>query len=351
MSNSNENPNNPDLNNPDRLAVLRDWTLTRQETELACTRTASLAARMFSLPMAYVTLVGQRGFRIAGSHGLPLLREKHLLPERLETVWPSGFTQSADPSTLAGISELLATCCGQPSSKSTQVTWQEGAYTVNAPIGYHAIVPLLHPDGHVLGGLSVLGHVPCHFWVDEVSMLEDLAETLVCELEARANNAIWRMRRAPSIAEANLLAIIESTQEAIITTALDGTIKSWNPAAERLFGHSARAALERSINLIVPSGSQDRFQAHLDRVAKGEHIAVFETRYMHQLGHTLPVRVNIAPIMGTNGRVIGASSFCNAIFQEQPPPERSYRTGSQSSSVINDLYGMVLAASLQGRGK
>jgi PAS domain S-box-containing protein len=340
---------NPYLAHPERLHVVRDWTSIWVETESAFTRTASLAARIYGLPIGYVTLVGQHSYRIVGSHGLPLRPDKQRLPDRLEIVFPASFTQSSDAVTLADVSIVLGESCKhRVASKPGLIAWQDGDRAVSTPVGFHAAVPLTHRDGHVLGSLNVVGHAPCSFTLDEVAMLEDLAESLVCELEARAANAIWRVGRVPSTAEAHLLAVIESAHEAIITESLDGVVKSWNAAAERMFGYSSREVIGQNIAFLIPGGNEERIRTLLGRIARGEHIEPFETHRRHKLGHEVPVRVSISPISAADGTVIGASSFTSDRSEERHTIEKLESTSARLHSIITELPITVFAVDSRG---
>ena len=340
---------NPYLQDPERLAIVQDWTSIWVETESAFVRTASLAARIYGLPIGFITLVSKRSYRIVGSHGLPLRSDKHALPDRLEIVFPAGFTQSSDPVWLSEVGNLLGESCKtRLPAKPGLIGWQDGDRTVSTPVGFHAAVPLLHRDGHVMGSLSVVGHAPCNFTVEEVAMLEDLAEGLVCELEARAANAIWREGRSPSTAEASLLAIIESAHEAIISESLDGTVKSWNTGAERMFGYPSREAVGRNISFLIPGGNEERIRAHLARIARGERIEPFETHRLHKRGHEVPVRVSLSPIFAHDGTVIGASSFTSDTSHERHTIEELDRTSAKLHSLITELPVTVFAVDTRG---
>src|SRR5947199_68980 len=74
-----------------------------------------------------------------------------------------------------------------------------------------------------------------------------------------------------------LAAIVESSDDAIISKDLTGTVTSWNAAAERMFGYPAEEAIGRSIRMIIPDNRQDEEAMVLERIARGETIDHFET--------------------------------------------------------------------------
>jgi PAS domain S-box-containing protein len=340
---------NINLSDPNRIAVVHDWGAIWLETQTAFVRTANLAARVMGLPIGFVTLVGQHSYRIVGSHGLALRDDRRPLPDLLDLIWPNAFVQFTDPAALAQLGLLFGenlkhSLPAQPG----EIAWRDNDRSINIPLGFYASVPLLHRDGHVLGCLAVVGNSACTFGLEEVSMLEDLAESLSSELDARAQDAIWREGRVPSGAEANLLGIIESSNEAIISEALDGTVKSWNAAAERLLGYSSREALGRNITFIIPGGNEVNVRAHLARLEAGQRIAPFETHRLHAKGHEIPVRVSMSPIVNSEGRVIGASSFTTDISRERQTLERLDHTTARLHSVVTELPVTVFAVDNRG---
>ena len=104
-----------------------------------------------------------------------------------------------------------------------------------------------------------------------------------------------------------LAAIVESSNDAIISKRLDGTITSWNTAAERLFGYSAAEALGQPIGLVIPPDRMVEERALLGRVAAGEHIEHYETMRQRKDGTAVEVSISLAPILDDSGQVLGAS--------------------------------------------
>jgi PAS domain S-box-containing protein len=104
-----------------------------------------------------------------------------------------------------------------------------------------------------------------------------------------------------------LAAIVLSSNDAVVSKRLDGTITSWNLAAERLFGYSAAEVIGRSIALVIPSEGLAEERELLARVAKGERIEHYETVRLRKDGSRVAVSISLAPILDTSGQVIGAS--------------------------------------------
>src|SRR4051812_36834505 len=92
-----------------------------------------------------------------------------------------------------------------------------------------------------------------------------------------------------------LAAIVEWSQDAIMSASLDGRITTWNPAAARIFGYSADEAIGQFIRLIVPPGRQDEHAQALAAVAGGEVIRHFDTVRQRKDGALIPVSLTLSP--------------------------------------------------------
>ena len=129
-------------------------------------------------------------------------------------------------------------------------------------------------------------------------------------------------RRQAEIASARLAAIIESSNDAIISKTLDGIVRSWNAAAERLFGYHADEIIGRSITLIIPPERQDEEKMILDRVRRGERTEHYETVRVAKDGRAIHVSLTISPIHDRDGRIIGASKISRDITERKRAEQR-----------------------------
>jgi two-component system, LuxR family, sensor kinase FixL len=110
-------------------------------------------------------------------------------------------------------------------------------------------------------------------------------------------------------ARSRLAAIVESSDDAIISENLQGIVTSWNKAAERLFGYEAAEIIGQPITVILPPDRIDEEITLLKRISAGEKVEHYETMRRHKDGRTVHVSVTISPIKLANGRVIGASKI------------------------------------------
>jgi PAS domain S-box-containing protein len=116
---------------------------------------------------------------------------------------------------------------------------------------------------------------------------------------------------------ARLAAIVESSEDAIVSKTLDGVIQSWNAGAERLFGYTQQEAIGQHITLIIPPERQDEERTILDRLCRREWVEHFETVRVAKNGRRLDVSLTVSPICNDAGRVIGASKIARDITERK----------------------------------
>ena len=153
-------------------------------------------------------------------------------------------------------------------------------------------------------------------------------------------------RRRLEAANAQLAAIVESSESAIISTDLRGTIKSWNAKAERVYGYAATDALGRNIKFLQPLG-QERVQDEiLERVVRGERIDQLEILQLKQDGIPVQLSVTVTPIRDRSGAVVEVSHVAHEIA-EQRSLEASHAQlaaiveSSEDAIVSKDLTGVI----------
>jgi two-component system, chemotaxis family, CheB/CheR fusion protein len=124
-------------------------------------------------------------------------------------------------------------------------------------------------------------------------------------------------RTRGEVATSLLAAIVESSDDAIVSKGLDGVISSWNPAAERLFGYTAREAIGQSVTILIPPDRLDEEGVILDRIRRGEPVEHYETVRLRKDGSPLDVSLTISPVRDSEGRIVGASKICRDITRQK----------------------------------
>jgi PAS domain S-box-containing protein len=120
-------------------------------------------------------------------------------------------------------------------------------------------------------------------------------------------------RKRAEEAQARLAAIVESSDDAIVSKTLDAIITTWNRGAERLFGYTAAEAVGRPITLIIPPERLDEEPAILERLRRGQRVEHFETVRVAKDGRRLDISLTISPVRDAQGRIIGASKIARDI--------------------------------------
>jgi PAS domain S-box-containing protein len=118
------------------------------------------------------------------------------------------------------------------------------------------------------------------------------------------------LERGRQLQAARLLAaIVESSDDAIISKSLGGAIQSWNAAAERLFGYPAHYAIGRHISLVIPPDRLQEEDRIVGNLRSGRRLEHYETERLHRNGRRIPVSLTVSPIYNDAGEVIGASKI------------------------------------------
>jgi PAS domain S-box-containing protein len=114
-------------------------------------------------------------------------------------------------------------------------------------------------------------------------------------------------------AAALLSAIVDSSEDAIISKDLNGIITSWNESAERLFGYGAQEAIGQPITMLIPADRRHEEAEILDRLKRGERVDHFDTIRIRKDRSPLPISLTISPIRERGGRIVGASKIARDI--------------------------------------
>ncbi len=129
-----------------------------------------------------------------------------------------------------------------------------------------------------------------------------------------------------------LAAIVQASDDAIISKSLAGTILSWNPAAERIYGYAEAEALGQPISIIVPADLSNEIPAIMQRLRNGERIEHYETMRRKKNGQCFPVSISWSPLKNAAGKVVGAAGIARDITERKRAEElireseRRYRT-------------------------
>ncbi len=175
--------------------------------------------------------------------------------------------------------------------------------------------------------LSIHRSVP-HVWrKDEIELVNELTPRVLAHLE--------RVRAEET--SARLAAIVEFSDDAIISKDLNGIINSWNKGAERVFGYTAREAIGQPVTLLMPPDRVSEENGVLERIRRGESIEHYETVRRVKDGRLIDIALTVSPIVNARGEVVGASKIARDITDRK----RSEQLLSESEEHFRTMANAI----------
>jgi PAS domain S-box-containing protein len=200
------------------------------------------------------------------------------------------------------------------------------------------------------------------YWRDEIELRHKDGSTVHVEArvtmletpEGRWGVAILRdsgepLREALRATEAQLAAIVESSYDAIYSETADGTILTWNKAAERLYGYTAEEAIGMHVSLTAPPERRDELHDNLKRIQQGERIRDYETIRQRKDGTRVEVSLTISPVLDPNGVIAGIAAIARDVTERRTAEHRTqvlYRLTHAvgHARTENEVYDAALDA-------
>jgi PAS domain S-box-containing protein len=140
-----------------------------------------------------------------------------------------------------------------------------------------------------------------------------------------------------------LAAVIQSSDDAIVSKTLDGTITGWNYSAEKLFGYSSSEAVGKPIQMLLPPERASEESAILARIRRGESVEHFETVRVRKDGKRITVSATISPIKDSSGTIVGASKIARDITARKQAEETLERSLAASEQALRELADQKFA--------
>jgi PAS domain S-box-containing protein len=192
-------------------------------------------------------------------------------------------------------------------------------------------------------GLCAASFILAVLLIDNVALQAQLSRLLgTLRLQAASE------RQQHTERERLLSAVVESSNDAIITKALDGRITSWNRAAEQLFGYSAQEAVGRPVDIIVPRDRRAEVHNILDRVGRGERIEHYETSRVRKDGRSLDVSLSVSPIRSASGEIIGASKSARDITESKRTEKALNQEIEERRRIFDTSHDLILVTDTAG---
>ena len=151
-------------------------------------------------------------------------------------------------------------------------------------------------------------------------------------------------RKSVEEAAQRLASIVESSDDAIVSKDLSGIIKTWNTAAERLFGYLAEEVVGKSITILIPPDRENEEPAILERLARGERIDHYETVRRRKDGTLIDVSLTVSPVKDKTGKIVGASKIVRDITERKRKEAQIALLTREVDHRSKNLLALVQAA-------
>ena len=193
-----------------------------------------------------------------------------------------------------------------------------------------------------------------HYWTEthtEIALEDDinkllatheaLAECILNDPEAGDSITQSLLDELPALrlkadkATGLLAAIVDSSEDAIVSKTLEGIITSWNAGAERLFGYTASEAVGQHISLIIPDDRRSEETVIIGRIKQGQRIEHFDTVRVHKNKAPLDISLTVSPVRDASGAIVGASKIARDIT-ERKQIERALRESEERYRALAD---------------
>ena len=203
-------------------------------------------------------------------------------------------------------------------------------------IGAVAFIPI-QQDGRLVGKFMAYYDTSHSFSDPQL----DVALTLARQLGfSMARLKAEEARRGAERGALQLVSIVESSDDAIISKDLDGVIQTWNAAAEHLFGYTEAEAVGQPIVMLIPADRSDEEPGILARLRRGERIHHYETVRRRKDGSLVDISLTVSPVRDATGKIIGASKIARNITERK----EAQRKLLDSERRLQELLAAVPAA-------
>jgi two-component system sensor histidine kinase/response regulator len=207
---------------------------------------------------------------------------------------------------------------------------------------FYAAAPVIGSDGMPLGVLAVADTAGrARPTSESLQVLVDLAAVAADLLELRR---LARRQVEADTARHHLAAIVDSCDDAILSKSLDGTILSWNCAAQALLGYSAEEIVGQRMERLLPPERHGEERELLARIARGETVEHIETERLHKDGRRLPLSLRVSPIKSRDGEVLAASTIARDVAVRREAEEMRARL----AAIVDSSDDAILSKSLDG---
>jgi PAS domain S-box-containing protein len=213
------------------------------------------------------------------------------------------------------------------------------------PVASYLAAPVISHSNEVLGSLH-FGHSDPAVFSKEI---EDIVSAVAAHTAVAIDNArllqsarteLEQRRRADRYTR-HFKALIESSDDAIVSKDLNGIITSWNPGAEKLFGYSAADVIGQPITILIPQERQDEEPEILSRIRRGEQVHHYETIRQRKDGSLIDISLTVSPIKDQDGHIIGASKIARDITDRKIAEQQQQLMLREMNHRVANLFSLA----------
>src|SRR5262245_52894634 len=195
-------------------------------------------------------------------------------------------------------------------------------------------------DGGIVGKFMAYFEAPHHFSDEEL----ELANTIALQLGFGMRRIRADEERRQALLALHLhAAVVDSSDDAILTKDLQGIITSWNGGAERLYGYTAEEAVGQPVTLLTPPDRRAESATILDRIRKGERIKHYETMRQRKDGSLVQISLTVSPVKDAAGAIVGASKIARDITERRRAQDQQDMLLRDMNHRIKNLFNVAIS--------
>jgi diguanylate cyclase (GGDEF)-like protein/PAS domain S-box-containing protein len=283
-------PAKPPKNEQLRLALLKQLMVLDSESEPLFNEITKLASQICGTPIALISLIDENRQWFKANIGLENATETHR---------DLAFCAHA----------ILENNLFEINDATQDNRFQNNPLVTSDPnIRFYAGMPLTMANGLNIGTLCVIDREPRSLSQEQKNMLAGLAEITCKALLSREKN-IYELHDKAEV----LAAIINSSNDAIISKTLGGIITSWNTAAEKIFGYKSKEVIGQHIGVLFPNDKVDEEELLINQIINNQSVSHFETTRLTKNKQAIQVSISLSPIKNAQGEIVGASKIVRDI--------------------------------------
>jgi len=138
-----------------------------------------------------------------------------------------------------------------------------------------------------------------------------------------------------------LSAIVESSDDAVISKDLNGIISTWNQGAERIFGYTEKEMIGKPVSTLIPKARLKEEENILSQIRSGNRVKHFETVRVSKTGRLIPISLTVSPVKDMSGKIIGASKIARDI-SEQVEAQEAIKRNAENLEMLNSMGKVIL---------